>query len=103
MALKAQKTQGLLDAILALQNRDEARRFLRDLLTEKELMEFSNRWEAAQMLDQGVSYLDIQKQTGLSSTTISRISKWLNDGMDGYKTIIHRLHHRPTTVGKGAH
>lgn len=93
----------LYSAILKLKNLDEARRFFRDLLTEQEILEFSKRWRAAQMLDNKRSYNEIEQETGLSSTTVARISKWLNSGMDGYKLIIKRTraHHHHLTVKKG--
>lgn len=85
-------TSSLLEAILALQSKDEAGRFLRDLLTESEIKEFANRWKAAQLLDEGVRYTDIVKSTGLSSTTVARIAAWLNQGMGGYRILIDRIH-----------
>lgn len=85
------KMSHLLKAILALKNKNEAKRFLRDLLTEAELNEFSNRFLAAQMLDKGISYTVIQKQTKLSTTTIARISKWLKKGKGGYRLMLNRL------------
>lgn len=92
----------LTDAILALKNRNEAGRFLRDLLTEKELIEFGNRWKAARMLAKNIPYTEIEKETGLSSTTVARVSKWLNNGKNGYKLILKRLnHHNLSLIGKG--
>ena len=91
------KTDSLVKAVLALKNSNEARRFLRDLLTAPELNEFGNRWLAAQMLSQKISYSTIRGKTGLSSTTIASISKWLNRGKGGYRLVIDRLakpHHR---------
>ncbi len=85
-------TTSLLEAILALQSKDEAGRFLRDLLTEKEIAEFANRWKAAKLLDAGVRYTDIQNQTGLSSTTVARIAQWLQSGCNGYRLLIDRKH-----------
>ena len=103
MKFSDRKTKNLINAILALDTKDEARRFLRDLLTEKEIEEFSNRWEAAKMLNDKTPYSVIEKQTKLSSTTISRISKWLNSGMGGYKLMIDKSnhHHNSIPVGKG--
>lgn len=91
------KTLVLLQTILALESINEAKRFFRDLLTEQEIIEFGNRWKAAQMLNQKISYSKIIKETGLSSTTIARISRWLNQGMKGYQLMLKRLnpHHRP--------
>ncbi len=87
------KTEELFRAVLTLKNIDEARRFFRDLLTEAELVEFGNRWKAAQMLDQNISYTSIRGKTGLSSATIARISKWLKTGKGGYQLMLARLHH----------
>ena len=86
------KIKELTKAVLLLKNADEAKRFLRDLLTESELVEFGNRWKAARMLSENKPYTEIIEQTGLSSTTIARVSKWLNKGKGGYKKIIGRIH-----------
>lgn len=98
-------TKQLFDAILALKTENEAKKFFRDLLTEPELLEFSKRWKAAQMLEKKIPYSVIEKQTGLSSTTVARVAKWLNRGMGGYKLILERLNHHRTTLhhpaGKG--
>ena len=81
----------LYKAILLLENEDECKRFLRDLLTEAEIKEFANRWKVAQMLDQKISYEEIEKETGMSSTTIARVQKWLTHGEGGYKLMLKRL------------
>ncbi len=90
----SKSTDSLFEAVLKLKNLDEARRFFRDLLTEEEIKEFANRWKVAQMLNKKVSYSKIVEETGMSSTTISRINKWLKSGMDGYKLMIKRLNHQ---------
>lgn len=84
-------TSQLYQAILSLKNEKEAQKFFRDLLTEAEIKEFANRWKVAQMLNKKVQYEVIAKETGMSSTTIARISKWLNKGMGGYKLMLKRL------------
>jgi TrpR-related protein YerC/YecD len=81
-----QKTEELLRAVLSLKNLEESKSFFRDLLTEKELVEFGNRWQAAQMLEKKITYAEIGKKTGLSPRTIARISKWLNGKLGGYKS-----------------
>lgn len=81
----------LIRVILAVKTRNEAKRFFRDLLTESELIEFGNRWKAARMLDKKIPYTEIIKETGLSSTTVARVSDWLNGGMGGYKLILKRI------------
>jgi len=93
MNWKNKQSKELFKAILSLKTTKEAENFLRDLLTAEEIIEFSKRWQAARLLHDRVSYIEIQKQTGLSSRTIARISKSLNQGMTGYKTIIKRIDH----------
>ncbi|MCB0352814.1 MAG: hypothetical protein KDD64_04790 [Bdellovibrionales bacterium] len=80
----------LLSVLLSFSGEREARAFLRDLLTESELREFARRWQTARLLDAGVSYAEIEATTGLSSTTIARISKWLKEGAGGYREILDR-------------
>jgi TrpR-related protein YerC/YecD len=88
-------TGDLIEAFLALRSKTEAKQFLRDLMTPQEMVEFSKRWQTAQMLSNKVSYVEIEKKTGLSSTTIARVSQWLNKGMGGYQLMLKRLasHH----------
>lgn len=85
------KVKELLKAFLLLKNENEYWKFLRDLLTEAEIKEFSNRWKVAKMLDQKVSYEEIAKETGMSSTTIARVNKWLTNGMGGYRLMLKRI------------
>lgn len=93
----------LVTALLSLRTPDEAQRFLRDLMTENEIVEFGKRFKAAQMLAAQESYPRIQEATGLSQTTIARVSKWLQGGENGYRTIINRLHHHtPISSGRGS-
>ena len=93
MKPKSSSSEELYTAILSLKTLDEAKRFFRDLLTEDEIEEFSKRWEAARMLDKAVPYTTIQDKTGLSSTTVARISRWLRKGMGGYQLVLDRMHH----------
>lgn len=86
-------TVALTKAILSLQSPAEARQFLRDLLTEPEILELSARLKAAQLLDEGVRYVDVQKQTGLSSATVARVASWLQTGLGGYRIVLDRLNH----------
>lgn len=43
------------------------------------------------MLNKKLPYEQIAKETGMSSTTIARVQKWLTKGMGGYKLILKRL------------
>jgi TrpR-related protein YerC/YecD len=81
----------LLDAILRLDDRDEAARFLRDLCTLNELRDMSQRWAVARLLDGGMHYAQISRETGASTATITRIASWLNHGEGGYREALERL------------
>ncbi len=91
-------TDALFDTILQLRNRTEAQDFFRDLLTEAELLEFANRYQVARMLTNNVPYSQIERETGMSSTTIARISKWLKTGTGGYARMIERSSSQTTTL-----
>lgn len=75
---------------------------LRDLMTEKEIIEMSARLKAASMLKNGMRYTDITKATGLSSRTIARISEWLKNGEGGYEKAINNIetHHSHMPPGR---
>jgi len=74
-----------------LSNKKEVFNFLRDLLSEKEIIEFSRRFEVAKMLEEKISYSEIEKKTRMSSTTIARISKFLKWENFWYKKAISLL------------
>lgn len=81
----------LLQAFSILQDSAEVKEFLIDLLTENEIKEFTNRFLVAKMLNEGKSYLVIESETRMSSTTIARVSKCLKRPNSGYQTVINRL------------
>jgi len=82
----------LYDAILKLESLDECQRFFRDLLTENEIKEFAERWKVAKLLSNGISYIKIEKETGVSSRTIARVGRWLKRGKGGYSLAIRKTH-----------
>lgn len=88
-------------ALLALNTPAEMRRFLRDLMTEGEIEDMAKRLETARMLSENATYPAIQAVTGFSTTTIARVSKWLQEGDGGYTTVLSRLHHAHTTPSGG--
>jgi TrpR-related protein YerC/YecD len=84
-------TLALLDAILSLEDRAEAERFFRDLLTLGELHDLTLRWSVARLLDGGLHYAEISQRTGASTATITRIASWLRHGEGGYRLILDRM------------
>lgn len=92
-AQQLSRALALIDDVRTMQN------FMRDVLSEKEIIEISARFEAAKMLNQGKKYTEIAKQTKLSSRTIARISDWLQTGYGGYQAALKIIsqHHKHTS------
>ncbi len=80
----------LLDAVARLRDREEAARFLRDLCTAGELHDLSQRWHVVRLLDEGRHYLDIARETGASTATVTRVASWLRHGTGGYPEALAR-------------
>lgn len=88
-----ESAQQLVTALLALDDRASLQSFLRDVMTEKEIIEISARLEAAKMLSQGNTYAEIVAKTKLSTRTVARISDWLKSGYNGYEAALQAIHH----------
>lgn len=89
--IQGENIDNLFRAVLSLENLEECYAFFGDLCTEKELLDMSQRLEVASLLRKKMNYLDISKKTGASTTTVSRVSKCLNYGNDGYALVFDRL------------
>jgi TrpR-related protein YerC/YecD len=83
----------LCDALLTPRSRDEMRRLLRDLCTPSEIRAIAERWHVARLLDgSDLSYRDIHEGTGVSTTTIVRVGRFLRDEPhQGYRRAIDAL------------
>lgn len=81
----------LLGALCSLETTEEARAFLLDLCTPREIVDLAQRLEVALLLSEGTSYLNVSRLTGASSTTVSRVSKCLNGEEGGYRLVLERL------------
>ena len=51
----------------------------------------AQRLQVAKLLDQGLKYAEIAEKTGASTATISRVSRCLGYGADGYKIVLERM------------
>ena len=87
-------TDALFDAILALENREECYRFFEDLCTVKEISDMAQRLEAAKLLLDGKTYEQIVRSAEISTATISRINRCIQNGTGGYQAIIERVRSR---------
>jgi TrpR-related protein YerC/YecD len=86
-------TDELCEALLTPKSRDQMRRLLRDLCTPSELRALAERWHVAQLLDRtDLSYRDIHDGTGVSTTTIVRVGRFLRqEPNQGYRSAIDAL------------
>lgn len=89
--LKNDMTKQLCKAILSLETVDECYSFFEDICTISEFKALAQRLEVAKMLKHNATYEDVKAATNASSATISRVSKCLNYGADGYTLILERL------------
>ena len=81
----------LADAFLTLENKEMCLAFLEDICTPNELKALGQRLEVAVRLHRGENYAKIVKDTGASSTTVSRVNRCLDYGAGGYQTVIPRI------------
>ena len=93
MTQKKDDITGLYGALTALKTAEEMERFLVDLCTPAELRALAERWQVAQLLDgTDMSYRDISAKTGVSTTTIGRVARFLKDEPhQGYRIILDRI------------
>ena len=89
--LHTKEVDELFDALVSLENREECYQFFEDALTVKEILDIAQRLKAAKMLKNGSSYSEVCKETGMSTATISRVSKALERGAGGYALVMERL------------
>jgi TrpR-related protein YerC/YecD len=86
-------TDELCDALLTPETREQMRRLLRDLCTPSELRALAERWHVARLLDGSeLSYREIHDGTGVSTTTIVRVGRFLRqEPNQGYRRAIDAL------------
>ena len=83
--------QLLVKALVSVQNEEECRSLLEDLMTHKEILDISQRMLVAKMLSEQVVYNKIVEETGASTATISRVNRSYSYGSGGYAKILERI------------
>lgn len=89
--LHTKEVDALFEAILSLKNLEECYKFFEDACTIKEIFDIAQRLEAAKMLKGGSNYFEVCNVLGMSSATISRVSRCLEYGAGGYQLVLDRL------------
>ncbi len=75
----------LFQTILSLESVEECYRFFEDLCTVSELKSMGQRLVVARMLWEKATYSEVDRLSGASSATISRVNKSLQYGAGGYQ------------------
>jgi TrpR-related protein YerC/YecD len=75
-------TDRFFKAILNINTPEECSRFFEDICTIKEIQDMSQRLEVATLLNDGKSYQEVLAQTGVSTATISRVNRSINEGFN---------------------
>ena len=89
--LHCESVDRLFQTFLNLQTLEDCYAYFEDICTIKEILDMSQRLDAAILLSQGFSYQKITERVEISSATIGRVSKCLNYGTGGYKKAIEQL------------
>ncbi|MDD4318716.1 MAG: YerC/YecD family TrpR-related protein [Candidatus Peribacteraceae bacterium] len=93
--------RALCSAFLSCKNEEEMGSLLRDIGTLSELQSWGERLEVAKLLVQGWSYREVARRTGASTTTVTRVARFIENGEGGYRKILHaHRHHRTQTTVK---
>lgn len=87
MLLDNKDIKDLYELILSLESVDDCEALFKDLCTEKELEQMSQRVKAARLLLGGNTYNQVMEQCEISSATLSRVSRCVQYG-NGYKNFI---------------
>ena len=83
----------LAEAIALLRDAGDARALLADLCTPAEVHSLAERWQVAKLLDAGaLTYREIHDATGVSTTTIVRVARFLRqENNGGYRLLLDRV------------
>ena len=89
MISKSEKN--LFEAILLIKDLKECKNFFYDLCTPSEIEEFSRRWLIVNLLSEKKPYRQIASETGVSTTTVGRVARYMKYGNNGYNKILNKL------------
>jgi len=90
---QAALARDLCEALLTPRDADEMARLLADLCTPAEVRTLAERWHVARLLGEtDLTYRDIHDATGVSTTTIVRVARFLRqEPYQAYQLAIDRM------------
>lgn len=93
--LTKQEQEGLFiklaKSLSLLRNPVEMAQFLKDLLSEVEVLMLARRLQIAESLIEGLTYEQIREEMKVSKGTIARVQTWLDLYGEGYRTVVKRI------------
>ncbi|MEI8229974.1 MAG: YerC/YecD family TrpR-related protein [Candidatus Peregrinibacteria bacterium] len=98
--------RSLCAALAACTTEEQVASFLRDVATLSELKALSERLEVAKLVANGTTYRVIMEKTGASTTTVTRVARFVQDGEGGYQRFLRSSHHTSESLvhaSKGHH
>ena len=82
----------LIEVLTKIDDKKVMQNFLIDITTPAELKTLQERLNVAMLLNEEISYKEISKKTGSSTTTITRVARFLKDEkFGGYRWVIKHL------------
>ena len=81
----------LFRAIITIDSMKECKNFFYDLCTPSEIEEFSTRWLIVKLLSKKKPYRQIALETGVSTTTVGRVARYMKYGHDGYNSVLKKI------------
>ena len=82
-------------SISSLRSSIEAANYIKDLLSESEVLMLARRLQIARLLNAGNTYEQVNKITKASYTTVAKVHWWLKLYGDGYRTVLKRAKNEP--------
>jgi TrpR-related protein YerC/YecD len=92
--------KGLIAAIRSCKTDEDTENFIRDIATLSEMQAMSERLEVARLLAKGLSYRQVAEQTGASTTTVTRVAKFIENGEGGYRKVLNTHRHHRMKIDK---
>ncbi len=102
-----EEVQDVIALFLACKTKEEIEKVFDRVLTPREINDIARRHKAIVMIDEGKSYADIKMATGMSGTTIARLSAKCgfgfqkSSGLPRQKAVSKTKHHYRTIKYKG--
>lgn len=86
-----EEAKDLCHVLAQLKTTEDVMLLLEDICTIQEIEALTQRLDVAKRLSDGMNYEEINRETGVSSATISRVNKCIKYGTGGYELALNIL------------